>query len=88
VWVAALLYRTLFGVSCSEVGSCHQEQNREGGKAQSRKYTTCWAGLLQFQTQLFSGPHNIKRNLVYYQTPYCIYFTANAKASEKQTRPK
>jgi len=27
--------------------SHHQEQNREGGKAQSGQYTTCWAGLLQ-----------------------------------------
>jgi hypothetical protein len=28
------------------VGSRHQEQNREGGKAQSKQYTACWAGLL------------------------------------------
>jgi hypothetical protein len=77
-----------FGASGSEVSLCHQEQNREESKAQNRKYTACWAGLLQFQTQFFSGPRSIKHNLVCYQTPYCVYFTANAKASEKQTRPK
>jgi len=35
-----------FGASGSEVGSRHQEQNREGGKAQSEKYMTGWIGLL------------------------------------------
>jgi len=29
-----------FGVSGLEVGSRHQEQNREGGKAQSGQYMT------------------------------------------------
>jgi hypothetical protein len=38
---------TRFGASGSEVGSRHQEQNREGSKAQREQYTTCWAGLLQ-----------------------------------------
>jgi hypothetical protein len=36
------------------VGSRHQEQNREGGKAQSGQYTTCWAGLLHWYQ---SRPH-------------------------------
>jgi hypothetical protein len=36
-----------FGASGSEVGSRHQEQNREGDKVQKRQYTTGWAGLLQ-----------------------------------------
>uniref|UniRef100_A0A6N2KY11 Uncharacterized protein n=1 Tax=Salix viminalis TaxID=40686 RepID=A0A6N2KY11_SALVM len=34
-------------VAGSEVGSRHQEQNREGGKAQSGQYIASWAGLLQ-----------------------------------------
>jgi hypothetical protein len=35
-----------FGTSGSEMGSRHQEQNREDGKAQSRQYMAGWAGLL------------------------------------------
>jgi hypothetical protein len=35
-----------FGASGLEVGSRHQKQNREGGKAQSGQYTACWAGML------------------------------------------
>ena len=38
---------TRFEASSSEVGSRHQEQNREGGKVQNGQYTTGWAGLLQ-----------------------------------------
>ena len=41
-----LTSKTRFGASGSEVGSRHQEQNREGGKAQSGQYTTGWAELL------------------------------------------
>jgi len=36
-----------FGASDSKLGSRHQEQNREGGKAQSGQYRACWAGMLQ-----------------------------------------
>jgi hypothetical protein len=36
-----------FGASDSEVGSHHQEQNSEGGKAQNGQYTAYWARLLQ-----------------------------------------
>ena len=43
---AALLCHTRFGASGSEVGSRHQEQNREGGKAQSGQYMASWAGPL------------------------------------------
>jgi hypothetical protein len=34
-------------VSGSEVGSCHQQQNSKGGKAQGGQYMAGWAGLLQ-----------------------------------------
>jgi len=37
-----------------------------------------------FQIQYFDGPHNIKYSLVYYQTPNCIFYIANAKAGAKQ----
>ena len=40
-----------------------------------------------FQTQFFSGSHSKKRSLVCYQTPYCVFCTANAKATSKQTQP-
>jgi hypothetical protein len=43
-----------FGASGSEVSSRHQEQNREGGKAQSGQYTACWAGLLHLVSELTS----------------------------------
>jgi hypothetical protein len=33
------------------VGSRHQEQNREGGKAQNGQDTTCWVKLLQYISQ-------------------------------------
>jgi hypothetical protein len=36
-----------FGASGSKMGSRNQEQNREGGKAQSGQYTVGWVGLLQ-----------------------------------------
>jgi len=39
-----------FGASGSEVGSRHQEQNREDGKAQSGQYMASWAGLLQIMS--------------------------------------
>jgi len=40
-----------FGESGSEVGSRHQEQNREGGKAQNGQDTACWVKLLQYISQ-------------------------------------
>jgi hypothetical protein len=46
--VLVLTCCTRFGASGLEVSSRHQEQNREGGKAQSGQYTACWAGLLQY----------------------------------------
>jgi hypothetical protein len=42
---------TRFGASGSEVGSRHQEQNREGGKAQSGQYMADWAGLLHLVSE-------------------------------------
>ena len=45
-WCWSLTCCTCFGALGSEVGSRHQEQNREGGKAQSGQYTAGWAGLL------------------------------------------
>jgi hypothetical protein len=33
------------------VSSRHQEQNREGGKAQNKQYTTGWAGLLHLVSE-------------------------------------
>jgi len=41
-----------FGVSGSEVDSCHQEQNHEDSKAQSEQYMASWAGLLQKLTTI------------------------------------
>jgi len=40
-----------FGASGLEVSPRHQEQNREGGKAQSEQYTACWAGLLHLVSE-------------------------------------
>jgi hypothetical protein len=37
-----------FGALGSDVGSRHQEQNREGGKVQNGQYMASWAGLLHF----------------------------------------
>ena len=37
---------TRFGASSSDVGPRHQEQNREGVKAQSRQYMASWVRLL------------------------------------------
>ena len=42
---------TRFGASGSEVGSRHQEQNREGGKAQSGQYMASWAGPLHLVSE-------------------------------------
>jgi outer membrane biogenesis lipoprotein LolB len=50
--VPVLTCCTRFGASGSEVSSRHQEQNREGGKAQSGQYTTCWVGLLHLVSEL------------------------------------
>ena len=47
----------VFWALSSEVGSRHQEQNREDGKAQNGKHMTGWVGLLQFSL------HTIKRAL-------------------------
>jgi ABC-type uncharacterized transport system permease subunit len=47
IFIICVLYicHTRFGASGSEVGSRHQEQNREGGiKAQNRQYMAGWAG--------------------------------------------
>ena len=41
-----------------------------------------------FQTQFFSGSYSIKHNFNNYQTPCCVFCTANTKASAKQTQPK
>ena len=38
-----------------------------------------------FQIYFFNGSHSIKQNLVYYQTPNCIFHTVNAKTKTKQT---
>jgi len=43
-----------FGASSSEVGSCHQEQNHEGGKAQNGQYMASWVGLLHLVSELTS----------------------------------
>jgi len=40
-----------FGASGSDVDSRHQEQNREGGKAQSEQYMASWAGLLHLVSE-------------------------------------
>jgi hypothetical protein len=48
-----------FGASGSDMGSRHQEQNREGGKAQSKQYMASWAGLLHFCIRAcYSGDRN------------------------------
>jgi hypothetical protein len=44
--VLVLTCRTCFGALGSYVGSCHQKQNRDGGKAQSGQYMVGWAELL------------------------------------------
>jgi hypothetical protein len=41
-----------------------------------------------FQTQFFGRPHSIKYNLIYYQTPNCVFYTANVKVTTKQIHPK
>lgn len=46
--VLVLTCHTRFG-ALGQKGSRHQEQNREGGKAQSGQYITGWAGLLETQ---------------------------------------
>ena len=50
-WCWLLTCCTRFGASGSEVGSRHQEQNREGGKAQSGQYMASWAGPLQLVSE-------------------------------------
>jgi len=36
-----------------------------------------------FQTQFFNGFHSTKYNLIYYQVPYYICFTANKKKKKQ-----
>ena len=49
--VLVLTCYTRFGASGSEVSLRHQEQNREGGKAQSGQYMAGWAGLLHLVSE-------------------------------------
>jgi hypothetical protein len=42
---------TRFGASGSEVGSRHQEQDCEGGKAQNKQYTVGWTRLLHMVSE-------------------------------------
>jgi hypothetical protein len=44
-----------------------------------------WFIKIVFQTLFFNGPHNIKRSLMCYQTPYCVFCTTNTKIKDKQT---
>jgi hypothetical protein len=46
--VLVVTCHTCFGASGSNVGSRHQEQNREGVKAQNEQYIASWVGLLFF----------------------------------------
>ena len=64
-----LTCHTRFGVLGSKLSSCYQEQNREGGKAQSGQYMAGWAGLLQSQS--CSHGHRVS---VFIQFDSCLFF--------------